>query len=220
VLVADDHAPVRRTLRFALERRGFAVVAEAACTDDAVLGALDLRPDICLVDVALPGGGIRAARGISAASPKTAVVMLTISPRTPDLLAALRAGASGYLPKATSTERLPFALRAVLAGEAAVPRALTGAVVDELRDRSGTGRPLRERRRRSFTNREWQVAALLRDGLTTGEIAARLAVSHVTVRRHISGVVHKLGVPSRDEALTMLARVDLDAPAAHGRSPG
>jgi DNA-binding NarL/FixJ family response regulator len=212
VVVADAHQPVRRAVRLTLERRGFAVVAEAATADEAVATALDLRPAVCVVDIAIPGGGIRAARAISQVAPETAIVMLTTSVSAPDLLAALRAGASGYLPTSTCADRLPFALRAVLAGEAAVPRALTTAVVDELREGARARRPLRERRRRRFTDREWQVAWLLREGLTTGEIADRLAVSDVTVRRHISGVLHKLGAPSRAEALLMLARVELDAP--------
>ncbi len=91
------------------------------------------RPDVCLLDVRMPGGGIKAAQRVSEVAPSTSVVMLTVSTDTEDVLGALRAGAVGYLPKDTSPDRLPAALCGVLKGEAALPRALVGRVLQEFR---------------------------------------------------------------------------------------
>jgi two-component system, NarL family, nitrate/nitrite response regulator NarL len=110
VLIADDHAATRAVARQALDGHGFAVVAEAGDATAAVAAARRTRPDICLVEVRLPGGGIRATAEIVEAVPDTTVVMYTASRADADLFDALRAGASGYLPKDTSPIRLPHTL--------------------------------------------------------------------------------------------------------------
>ena len=123
VVLADDHAPTRAGVRLALEHSEFGVVAEATTAAEAVSAALRHRPDVCLLDIYMPGGGIEAAGEIrERASRDTALVMLTASDSDDDLFAALRAGATGYLPKTTAADRLAPALRGVLAGEAALPR--------------------------------------------------------------------------------------------------
>jgi DNA-binding NarL/FixJ family response regulator len=116
VLLADDHAAVRAGIRLALAGEGFDVVGEAADAPEAVTMALDLKPDIALLDVNMPGSGIKAAEEIGQALPGTTVVMLTVSRDDDDLFAALRAGASGYLLKDTDPGRLPFALRGSAGG--------------------------------------------------------------------------------------------------------
>jgi DNA-binding NarL/FixJ family response regulator len=205
VLIADDHPPTRAGVRAALEQNDFAICGEAATARDAVETALRERPDICLLDIHMPGSGIAAASEISSALPEAAIVMLTISQNDEDLFDALKAGAVGYLLKDTDPGRLPHALRGVLEGEAALPRALVARVIAEFRDQSAhrrlsfAGRPVIE-----LTSREWQVLELLRDGSSTKEIAERLFISRVTVRTHISSILRKLRAPSREAAIRLL----------------
>jgi DNA-binding NarL/FixJ family response regulator len=177
VLIADDHGATRAGIRAALHGHGFEVCAEAAEAEAAVEAALRERPDVCLLDVRMPGGGIAAAARIHAALPRTPIVMLTASAVDDDLFESLRAGAVGYLLKSGSPTRLPHAIRGVLQGEAAVPRTLVARLVDEIRERG---------RRRlgdaELTPREWDVLERLGEGATTAQIAERLSVSPVKGR--------------------------------------
>jgi DNA-binding NarL/FixJ family response regulator len=201
IVLADDHPATRLGVRMAVTGGGFEVLAEASDRDGAVEAVLSKRPDVCLLDVYMPGGGIEAAEIISNTAPATAVVMLTVSPSSDDVLAALRAGAKGYLLKDTAPERLPAALRGVLDGEAAVPRRLLARILPELRRLPArASAPLRVDGV-DLTARESEIMRLLRSGLSTIEISERLSLSPVTVRRHISAGVAKLGVADRDEAI-------------------
>jgi DNA-binding NarL/FixJ family response regulator len=124
-----------------------------------------------------------------------------------EFLAAVRAGATGYLPEDVDPSRLPYVVRSVMRGEAAVPRALVARLIDELRGREGRRRSfeVQERRHVELTAREWDVVDLLRQGLSTRSIAEILGISAVTVRRHVSAVHGKLGVHTRAELLELLA---------------
>ena len=207
VLIADDHPPTRAGVRLALERDNFVVCAEAADAAAAVTLARSERPDVCLVDINMPGEGIRAAEAIANELPETAVVMLTVSRSDADLFDALRVGASGYLLKDIDPGRLPLALRGVLAGEAALPRHLVTLLIEEFRERRRRRRvPLVGRRSVELTDREWEVLELMREGLSTDEIAGRLFISPVTVRTHVSAVLRKLQVPTRAAAVELLDR--------------
>jgi DNA-binding NarL/FixJ family response regulator len=190
-------------VRLTLERQGFLVCAEVASAQSAVEAALRERPDVCLLDVRMPGDGIRAAGEITARLPETAVVMLTVSESDEDLFDALRAGARGYLLKDMDAGQLPLALRAMLRGEAAIPRRLAASLVSELRWRGEPRLTLADGRAVQLTPREWDVLELLRDELDTAGIARRLFVSPVTVRRHVSAILKKLGVSSREEAVRL-----------------
>jgi len=205
VLIADDHPLTRVGIRLALERGGFDVCAEADDGPSAVEAAERERPDVCLLDVQMPGSGIQAAEGIATRVPEAAIVMLTVSRRDSDLFDALRAGASGYLLKDTDPQRLPLALQGVLDGEAALPRHLVALVIDEFRER-GRRRPLLKRRGVVLTDREWEVLELMSQGMTTFEIADRLFIEPVTVRTHVSAILKKLHVSSRKAALQLLER--------------
>ena len=206
VVLADDHVPTRYGVRLSLENGGFTVCAEAGTADAAVAGAVAYRPDVALLDINMPGSGIVAAERIAAEVPETAIVMLTASRADDDLFSALQAGAMGYLLKETDPERLPLALAGVLDGEAALPRTLVTRLIREYQGRARRRRiPRLGSRGATLTEREWEVLEALDSGLTTKEIAARLEVSPVTVRRHISIVLQKLGVASREEALQLLA---------------
>jgi DNA-binding NarL/FixJ family response regulator len=204
VLIADDHPPIRAAVRAVLEEYGFEVVGEAGDAQAAVDMAVRERPDACVLDIYIPGGGIRAAAEISAKLPETALVVLTFSRREEDLLAALRAGVSGYLLKDLAPERLPEALRSVLRGEAAIQESLVGTLIDEIRtSRRGRVRVV-DRLGAELTRREAEVLELLREEKSTGEIAYALSISEVTVRRHISEIVKKLRVRDRKEALRVV----------------
>ncbi len=205
VLLADDHARTRAVIRSALERTGdFHVCAEAADAATAVAGAKRESPDVCILDINMPGNGIAAASQIAGAVPDTAVVMLTVSRQDDDLFDALRAGASGYLLKGLDEQEIAQSLHRVLAGEATLPGSLVARLVDEFRDRESrrVGMPSGPAAR--LTGREWDVLELMRKGATTAEISERLFVSPTTVRSHISSILRKLGVPSREEAIKLL----------------
>jgi len=207
VLIADDHPPTRAGVRAALERDDFVVCAEAADARSAIEGARREQPDVCLLDIHMPGDGIHAAETIARELPEAAVVMLTVSRTDGDLFNALRAGASGYLLKDIDPVRLPLALRGVLEGEAALPRRLVALLIEEFRERKRRRRiPLVGRRGVELTDREWEVLELMKQGLTTDEIATRLFISPVTVRTHVSAVLRKLHVPTREAALELLER--------------
>ena len=205
VVVADDHAPTRAGVAAALERGGFAVSASVANAGAAVEAALRERPDVCLLDIRMPGSGLAAAGAITRKLPGTAVVMLTVSRDDDDLFEALRAGASGYLLKEIPSDELPAALRRVLDGEAVLPGALVARVVAEFRSRSSRRLPLPRQPAIRLTDREWDVLELMRDGLTTAEMAERLYVAPATVRTHVAAILRKLRVRDRREALELLA---------------
>ncbi len=205
ILIADDHPTTRAALRTVLEADGFVACAEVGTGPDAVTAAVEHRPDVCLLDVRMPGGGIAAAAQISARVPETSVVMLTVSREDNDLFDALRVGAVGYLLKDTDPARLPHVLSAVVAGEAAIPRHLSARVVEEFRERSRRRRvPVVGQRAVELTSREWEVLDLMRQGLSTDAIARRLFTSQVTVRTHVAAILRKLRVRTREAALRLL----------------
>ncbi len=204
VLIADDHPPTRLAVREALEGRGFSVCAEVGDATAAFLQALRHRPEVCLLDINMPGNGIAAAAKITREMPDTAVVMLTVSRDDADLFDALRAGAAGYLLKDTDPNRLAHALRGVMSGEAALPRSLVTRLMEEFRGRSRRRLPLLRRRGVELTAKEWEVLELMRQGASTRDMAGRLYVSQATVRSHVASILRKLRVTSRAEALRLL----------------
>ncbi len=204
VLIADAQPMMRTSIRRLLERDGFAVCGEAPDAETAVGQALRERPDVCVVDVLLPGSGIRAIKEISAELSATAVVALTASRQGDHLIDAITAGATGYLLKDMNSERLPHALRGVLAGEAAIPRPLVARLITELQSHGSRRAVITPSGRVDLTAREWEVIRHLCDGLGASEIGERLFVSPVTVRRHISQILAKLGVESREEAVGLV----------------
>lgn len=196
VLVADASPSERSGVRRALEDAGCAVCAEAADAPEAVEAAARERPDVCLVDTELPGGGLPAVAAILGNGADTSVVMFARSSSERDLFAALEIGACGYLTKSTDPERLAIALKRALEGEAPLPRTLVARLIEEFQERHRRRRTLRD-----LTGREEEVLELLGQGLDTAEIAARLFVAPVTVRTHIASILKKLGVPDRDAAV-------------------
>lgn len=203
VLIEDE--PVTRTaLRQLLEGGGFEVRAEAGDAETAIEVSVRERPRLCLVDLYMPGGGIRVVREVSRRLPEALVVVLTASEDRDDLVDAIRAGASGYLVKSMDPDRIAHALRGVLAGEAAIPRFLVAELVRDLQT-LGRKRVIAGRNSRAdLTCREWEILGLMCDGLNAPSIAERLYISPVTVRRHSAEVVRKLGVRDRGEAIALV----------------
>lgn len=210
VLVADDHAPTREDIRAAVDSDPrFTVVALAGDAAEAIQAALRERPDVALLDMRMPGSGAAAAWEITARLPATRAVMLTVSRSDEDLFAALRAGVSGYLLKDMPFDEIGDELAQVLDGRVALPPELVARLVDEFRDSAPRRRSLvGQRGGVQLTSREWQVLDLLRQGLTTSEIARRLFVSPATVRSHVAAVLRKLRVPDRDSAIRLFADHD------------
>jgi DNA-binding NarL/FixJ family response regulator len=204
VLIADDHGPTRSGVRRALESGGITVCGEAKDAGSAVALATATHPDVALLDIRMPGSGIQAARDIAGQLPNTAIVMLTVSRSDEDLFDALRAGASGYLMKDTDPALLPSTLNGVINGEAALSSTLVAKLIEEFRRRSGRRRlNVLGRGTARLTEREWEVLDLLKDGLSTSEIARRLYISNVTVRSHVSAIIRKLNVDSRAAAVRL-----------------
>jgi two-component system nitrate/nitrite response regulator NarL len=204
VLIADDHEPTREDIRAALESADdLSVCAEAADAAEAVAAASVEKPDVCVLDLNMPGSGTAAAWEICARLPNTRVLILTVFDDDAHLFPALRAGASGYLLKNLVPGQLQEAIRAVMRGEATMPGALLARVLDEFRERGPRRRHLDvEGAGQRLTSREWEVLELLCRGLTTGEISRELSVSKATVRSHAASVLRKLELPDRESAVS------------------
>ncbi len=209
VLIADDHAPTRYDVRHALDGdERFEVCAEAADAAETVQAALRERPDVCVLDLSMPGGGLAAVWEITARLPEAKIVILTVSDSDTSLFGALRAGASGYLLKTMNLSRLPDALNGVCCGEAAMPRSLVARVLEHFRWREPRWRQTATsgRTRWRLTSREWEVLELLAQERSTAEIAERLVLSTSAVRVHIASIVRKLQVPDRAAAVELFRR--------------
>jgi DNA-binding NarL/FixJ family response regulator len=180
------------------------VVGEGATADEAVALALHHRPDVVLVDIHMPGSGIRAVARLSRDLPDVPVLMLTSSSEEEDLFDSLRAGASGYLLKDGDLTRLSESMRRVVAGEPAITPRLVLRILDEFRGPSKQRFTRRSAAAAKLSEREWEVMHLLGQGLSTEEVAQRLFLSTTTVRVHVSTVLKKLRVRDRESALKLL----------------
>jgi two-component system, NarL family, nitrate/nitrite response regulator NarL len=206
VLIASDHDATRTGMRLAL--------AEAAHCDEvddeaAVTVAVREHPDVCVVS------NVRTAAEITSKVPGATVVVMTDRIDEDECLAAIYAGASGYVSDQIDPSRLPYVISDVMHGQAAVPRALVGRLVSELRGRERRRHlEVRERPSIELTERESQMVEALRRGLSTRQIAQGLGISEVTVRRHISGVHRKLGVRKRADLLHLLSPAGASPPPA------
>lgn len=197
VLIASADAPLRAGLRVTLASAGFTVVGEVSSADAASSAAAEL----VLVSTELPGGAIDLVRELSA---HARVVVLTRERSGEELVAFVGAGAAGYLGEDVSQARLPVILRGVLDGEVALPRRESQQLLHAIRGRDARHAAIAARATSALTSRELEVLDLLAAEVPTGEIAHRLGISQVTVRRHVSAVLRKLGLVSRADVVQLL----------------
>lgn len=206
VVVVDDHMLYRRGLEMVLGTEDdLLIVGEAANGVDAVETVAATRPEVVLMDIRMPGGdGIDACRRIRDLGLGARVIMITTSEDEKDLVAALRAGAKGYLLKDAPAEQIIDGIRAVCAGESLLSPALTSTLLAEFS--ALVGGETREDSRPPLTEREREVLGVLGEGLTNKEIAARLFISENTVKNHVHNLLEKLGLHSRTEAALFAVR--------------
>ena len=204
VLIAAERLPTRVGLRLALEPG--ARCTEAADAESAVDAAVRDHPDVCLLGLHPSGQSLRVVNEIVSRVPSAAVILLTRKLDEEEFMAAVRAGASGYLTDSLDPARLPYVVQGAMRGEPAVPRKFVSRLLDELRTRERRRTVVLEGKGRvALTTREWEVVELLLRPASTSEIAEELGVAPVTVRRHVGSVERKLGVSTRAEVVALLA---------------
>jgi len=212
VVLVDDHALMRQGISTILSAQAdLEVVGEASSGEEAIEVVRRTRPDVVCMDVEMPGiGGLEATRRLVADSEVTAhVLMLTTFEREDYLLAALEAGASGFLLKNARPENLVDGVRAIAAGEALLAPELTRAVIERAvaRERApGTPTGVMPEQ---LTEREVEVLRLMAQGLSNDEIAERLVVGRATVKTHVSNVLMKLSLRDRVQAVAFAYRSGL-----------
>jgi DNA-binding NarL/FixJ family response regulator len=205
VSVVDPTA--RRAVREALTALGITVTIQAEDVDTLLAAVAAQPPMVVLVGSQITGGGLHAVHRISREVPSCLTVLLAAEPTEDGMLAALGAGAVGYLPRELPASSVATALLAVLKGEVAISRVLMARVVEELQARPGRRVSTQSAPTAKLTSREWDVAALMRSGASTQQIAVRLFMSNSTVRVHVSNILHKLHVTDRDAAVRVLVGI-------------
>lgn len=205
ILIADDHSVVRAGLRALLERRsGFQVISEAGTGEEAVQKAFELKPDIVVMDVRMPGiSGIEACRKITEQMPDIRVLILTSYAEDELLFAAIRAGASGYVLKRVGDNDLVQAVERVSNGESMLDPAMTNSVFAEMRKQSIAQQGSAFS---ALTPQELSVLAFVAQGLTNRQIAIKLYLGEGTVRNYVSSILGKIGVSNRAEAAAFAVR--------------
>ena len=206
VLIVDDHTIVRKGIRALLtEIAGIDVVGEAADGQEAVVQANRLRPDVILMDLAMPKmDGIEATREIKASQPDSRILVMTSFATDEKVLPAIKAGALGYLLKESAPEDLVQAIHQIHRGESSLHPTIARKVLEEIAhpsDRPPTPDPL--------TKREVEVLVLVAQGLSNQDIAKRLHISDATVRSHVSNIMSKLHLASRIQAALYALREGL-----------
>jgi two-component system response regulator DevR len=206
VVVVDDHEVVRQGLVAMLDRRpGFQVIGEAGTVAEAIEVTGRFQPDLVVMDVRLPdGSGIEACREIRANLPATRVMMLTSYTDEEAVLAAIIAGASGYLLKQVRARDLVAALEAVGRGESLLDPAVTGKVLERMRRIATSDQP---DELAALTQQERKILALVADGMTNKEIAGEIFLSDKTVKNYVSSILAKLNLERRAQAAAYVARL-------------
>ncbi|WP_030439146.1 response regulator [Actinoplanes subtropicus] len=217
VLIVDDQPLQRLGFRMLLESNpDTEVIGEAQNGVEAVRQATELRPDVVLMDVRMPGlDGIEATRRIVADGGRSHILMLTTFDLDEYVHAALRAGASGFLLKDAHPEELLAGIRAVAAGDAVIAPALTRRLLDEFAHHLG-GRSAADPRLGTLTEREREILIAIGRGWTNGEIAERLVLSESTVKTHVGRVLAKIGARDRIQAVILAYDLGLTRPQQPG----
>jgi DNA-binding NarL/FixJ family response regulator len=202
-VVVDDHELFRRGIGEMLHERGVRVVGSVP-TAEQVLEQIDAwEPDVVLMDLGLPGmSGVEAIRRLGGTHPQIPVVVLSALADEDDLMAAILAGASGYVLKSASIDDVVASLHAASEGSAVVAPELAGKLLDRIRrSRSETPDPAE-----TLSEREMQVLDLMSEGYNNGDIAARLYISQNTVKNHVASILTKLGADNRVQAVVQAVR--------------
>ncbi|CAB4890207.1 unannotated protein [freshwater metagenome] len=203
VLLVDDHTMLRQGLRRGLEAEGLVVVGEAGDGEEAVRLALELRPDVVLMDVSMPNvDGIEASRRLLKADGRQKVIILTMHMDRSIIDTALRAGVSGYLTKDCSMSEVVEAIRLATTGDTVLSKNLAALMLTAARDLDANDEPL-------ISPREEEVLQLVVDGLGTTEIAARLFISQKTVKNHLASIYEKLDARDRTQAVLTAVRMGI-----------
>ncbi|WP_353476175.1 response regulator transcription factor (plasmid) [Salipiger sp. H15] len=198
IVVADDHPLFRGGVVLTLqEHGGFAVVAQAGTADEAIAAVEAHMPDVVLLDISMPGSGLAAASAIASRFPAVAIVMLTASEADDDLLAALKAGARGYVLKGVVADELTGILLGVADGASYVPPALAGRVLAALQDRRKTSLPQEVE---DLSEREAEILRHVALGQSNKEIARALDLQEKTIKHYMTNILQKLQVRNRVEA--------------------
>jgi DNA-binding NarL/FixJ family response regulator len=207
----DDHALFRRGLSGVLKQEeDIEVIGEAADGVEAVERALELVPDVVLMDVRMPKmSGIEATRHIKEAQPDVKVLMLTISDQEEDLFASVKAGASGYLLKEIPIDEVAEAIRSVWAGQSRLSPTVAAKLLTEFAEISRRDEERRRLIAPRLTDREMEVLRLVARGLPNREIARQLFIAENTVKNHIRSILEKLHLHSRMEAVVYAVREKL-----------
>ncbi len=197
ILIADDHPLFREGVAQSLASEpGFTVVGQASSGEEAFSLVSELLPDVLLLDVTMPGdGGIVTAGKVAAAWPVVRIMMLTVSEDQDTLMAALKAGARGYVLKGVTARDLANAVRVVAGGDIYISPALAGGILFELTANKQDDDPLT-----TLTDRERDILSLVAEGLTNREIGDRLHLAEKTIKHYMTNVLQKLHVRSRVEA--------------------
>jgi two-component system NarL family response regulator len=207
VLVCDDHALFRRGLETVLaQEEDLELVGEASDGEEVVRKALELMPDVILMDVRMPKkSGIEAAGEIKDALPHVKILMLTISDEEADLYEAIKAGASGYLLKEIPIEEVADAIRSVWAGQSRISPSMASKLLNEFAamSRASQEPPMPAPK---LTDREMEVLRLVAQGMNNRDIAKALFISENTVKNHIRNILEKLHLHSRMEAVVYAVR--------------
>jgi len=206
VLVADDHTLFRDGVVSLLEAAGFEVVGQVGDGLAAVEAAVELRPDLVLMDITMPKlSGLEALRRMRDEAPEVQVVMLTVSDQDSDLLASIRSGAKGYIHKSLSAQEFLEMISGLERGEAAMSRKTAARLIAGL----GSEPAPRLDDRPRLTPRETELLELVAKGLSNKAIAQALSVTENTVKYHIRNILQKLGAQNRTEAVTQALRTGL-----------
>jgi two-component system nitrate/nitrite response regulator NarL len=202
IMLVDDHALVRSAIRQALTAPDVQVIAEASTGEEAMRLAPEVRPDILVLDIDLPGvSGLRILRELAPRLPETKIVMLTVSTNQRDVLEAVRLGAAGYLTKDLDPAALLRAIRGAADGDLAMPRRLAARAIRDLVEASRSRSPRVTRGGlEQLSPREEEILRLLSEGLTDREIAEALQISSRTVETHVGNILRKLEARNRAEA--------------------
>jgi two-component system nitrate/nitrite response regulator NarL len=201
--VVDDHPLFREGVTRSLsEIGGFEIVSEGASKDDALRIAEGERPDILLMDISMPGGGLNAIAPILERHPAQKIVMLTVSEASEDIARALNSGAKGYVLKGVGSRMLAEILRAVASGENYVSPALSARLLSDLSALSGSS--VKPNPIANLTSREKEILTLVAAGLSNKRVALELNLHEKTVKHHMTRVLAKLNVSNRTEAAMAL----------------